>query len=47
MSGIKGRQFNLKNAFSGTPTNENFEVIDFDLAEIKDGGKTFSSVIII
>ena len=42
MSGIKGKQFNLKNAFAGTPNNENFEVVDFELPEIKDKGKIFS-----
>jgi len=38
MSGIKGKQYNLKNAFSGPPSNDNFEVVDFELPEIKDGG---------
>ena len=39
MSGIKGKSYFLKEAFHGLPNDKNFELVEKELPDIKDGGK--------
>ena len=38
---VKAKMWIKAKEFSGTPTKENFKLVEEDLPELKDGGRTF------